>query len=94
MTYAYIRVSTNYQTVQNQKLAIREYARYHRLHKIPMGSRNNQWYQESGKTKTREASRISQHGRHNHSHRAFTTWTFPHDDSERPAIASGKKVLR
>ena len=34
MTYAYIRVSTNYQTVQNQKLAIREYARYHRLHKI------------------------------------------------------------
>lgn len=34
MTYAYIRVSTNCQTVQNQKLAIREYARYHRLHKI------------------------------------------------------------
>ena len=40
MTYAYIRVSTNYQTVQNQKLAIREYARYHRLHKI-------QWVSET-----------------------------------------------
>lgn len=34
MNYAYIRVSTNVQTVQNQKLAIREYARYHRLTKI------------------------------------------------------------
>lgn len=34
MTYAYIRVSTNYQTVQNQKIAIRQYAKYHRLHKI------------------------------------------------------------
>jgi DNA invertase Pin-like site-specific DNA recombinase len=34
MNYAYIRVSTNVQTVQNQKLAIREYARYHRLTKV------------------------------------------------------------
>ena len=34
MNYAYIRVSTNYQTVQNQKIAIREYAKYHRLTKI------------------------------------------------------------
>ena len=34
MNYAYIRVSTSYQTVQNQKLAIREYAKYHRIHKI------------------------------------------------------------
>ena len=34
MNYAYIRVSTNVQTVQNQKLAIREYARYHKLTKI------------------------------------------------------------
>lgn len=34
MIYAYIRVSTNYQTVQNQKLAIRQYAKYHRLHNI------------------------------------------------------------
>ena len=34
MTYAYIRVSTNYQTVQNQKIAIRKYAKYYRLHKI------------------------------------------------------------
>ena len=34
MNYAYIRVSTNYQTVQNQKLAIREYAKYHRIRKI------------------------------------------------------------
>ena len=34
MNYAYIRVSTSYQTVQNQKIAIREYAKYHRLTKI------------------------------------------------------------
>ena len=34
MIYAYIRVSTNYQTVQNQKIAIKEYSKYHRLHKI------------------------------------------------------------
>lgn len=34
MNYAYIRVSTNYQTVQNQKIAIREYAKYHRIHNI------------------------------------------------------------
>lgn len=34
MVYAYIRVSTNYQTVQNQKIAIRQYAKYHRLHNI------------------------------------------------------------
>lgn len=34
MNYAYIRVSTTYQTVQNQKLAIREYAKYHRISKI------------------------------------------------------------
>lgn len=40
MVYAYIRVSTTYQTVQNQKLAIREYAKYHRL-------RNIQWIAET-----------------------------------------------
>ena len=34
MNYAYIRVSTNYQTVQNQKLGIREYAKYHRIRNI------------------------------------------------------------
>ena len=34
MNYAYIRVSTSYQTVQNQKMAIREYAKYHRITKI------------------------------------------------------------
>ena len=34
MIYAYIRVSTNYQTVQNQKIARRAYAKYHRLHNI------------------------------------------------------------
>lgn len=34
MIYAYIRVSTNYQTVQNQKIAIKNYAKYHRLHNI------------------------------------------------------------
>ena len=34
MIYGYIRVSTDTQTVENQKLAIKEYAKYHRLHKI------------------------------------------------------------
>ena len=40
MIYGYIRVSTNKQTLQNQKLAIKEYAKYHRLHKI-------QWISET-----------------------------------------------
>lgn len=34
MNYAYIRVSTSCQTVQNQKLAIKDYAKKHQLHKI------------------------------------------------------------
>ena len=34
MNYAYIRVSTDMQTVENQKLAIKSYAKYHRLTKI------------------------------------------------------------
>ena len=34
MNYAYIRVSTNQQTVQNQKLAIKEYAKKYRIHNI------------------------------------------------------------
>ena len=34
MNYAYIRVSTNQQTVQNQKLAIRDYAKRNRIHNI------------------------------------------------------------
>lgn len=34
MIYGYVRVSTNKQTAQNQKLAIREYAKYHRLRNI------------------------------------------------------------
>ena len=40
MNYAYIRVSTSMQTVQNQKLAIRKYARERRLHNI-------QWISET-----------------------------------------------
>lgn len=40
MNYAYIRVSTSVQTVQNQKLAIRQYARYHRI-------RNIEWVAET-----------------------------------------------
>ena len=54
MIYAYIRVSTNYQTVQNQKIAIREYARYHRLHKI-------QWFAETiSGTKTPEKRKLGE----------------------------------
>ncbi|MBR6403206.1 MAG: recombinase family protein [Eubacterium sp.] len=34
MNYAYIRVSTSTQTVQNQKLAIKDYAKSHRIHNI------------------------------------------------------------
>lgn len=40
MTYGYIRVSTDKQTVKNQKLAIKDYARHHRLHNI-------KWYAET-----------------------------------------------
>ena len=40
MNYAYIRVSTDKQTVQNQKLAIKEYAKYHRI-------RNLTWFSET-----------------------------------------------
>lgn len=38
--YGYIRVSTDKQTVQNQKLAIKEYARVNRLHNI-------KWFSET-----------------------------------------------
>ena len=34
MNYAYIRVSTDIQTVKNQKLAIKQYAKYHRIHNL------------------------------------------------------------
>lgn len=34
MNYAYIRVSTTTQTVQNQKLAIKDYAKSHKIHNI------------------------------------------------------------
>ena len=34
MNYAYIRVSTDHQDVENQRSAIREYAKYHRIRKI------------------------------------------------------------
>ena len=40
MNYAYIRVSTSYQTVQNQKIAIKQYAKLHRLHNI-------EWFAET-----------------------------------------------
>ena len=40
MNYAYIRVSTDKQTVQNQRLAIKEYAKYHRI-------RNLVWFSET-----------------------------------------------
>lgn len=54
MNYAYIRVSTNCQTVQNQKIAIREYAKYHRLTKL-------QWVSETiSGTKTPEKRRLGE----------------------------------
>ncbi len=40
MNFGYIRVSTDKQTVKNQKIAIREYARKYRI-------RNLQWYEET-----------------------------------------------
>lgn len=40
MNYAYIRVSTNLQTVQNQKLAIKDYAKRNRMHNV-------QWVSET-----------------------------------------------
>ena len=40
MIYGYIRVSTDVQTVENQKLAIRNFCRYRRLHHV-------QWISET-----------------------------------------------
>lgn len=34
MNYAYIRCSTSGQTTENQKLAIKKWAKYHRIHNI------------------------------------------------------------
>ena len=54
MIYSYIRVSTNYQTVQNQKIAIRQYAKYHRLHNII-------WFAETiSGTKTPEKRKLGE----------------------------------
>lgn len=54
MNYAYIRVSTNMQTVQNQKIAIRNYAKYHRITKI-------QWVSETiSGTKTPEKRKLGE----------------------------------
>ena len=40
MNYAYIRVSTNLQTTENQKLVIKDYCRYHRIHNLVFISEN------------------------------------------------------
>ena len=40
MNYAYIRVSTNLQTTENQKLAIKNYCKYHRITKVQFISEN------------------------------------------------------
>lgn len=40
MNYAYIRCSTNGQTTENQKIAIKKWAKYHRIHNI-------QWVSET-----------------------------------------------
>ena len=40
MNYAYIRVSTSMQTTDNQKLAIKNYCRYHRIHNLTFISEN------------------------------------------------------
>ncbi len=40
MIYGYIRVSTDVQTVENQKIAIRNFCRYRRLHHV-------QWISET-----------------------------------------------
>ena len=54
MNYAYVRVSTEKQTISNQKIAIREYAKYHRLTKI-------QWVSETiSGTKTPEKRRLGE----------------------------------
>lgn len=40
MNYAYIRVSTNLQTTENQKIVIKNYCRYHRIHNLIFISEN------------------------------------------------------
>ena len=58
MIYAYIRVSTNNQTVQNQKIAIREYAKTHRLHHIVWVSETISGTKNPDKRKTAALAKI------------------------------------
>lgn len=62
MNYAYIRVSTNYQTVQNQKIAIKQYAKLNHLKNINWISETISGTKNPEKRKLGELVRNSQKG--------------------------------
>lgn len=60
MNYAYIRVSTSCQTVQNQKLAIKDYAKKHQLHNIKWVAETISGVKEPEKRKLGELIKAAQ----------------------------------
>lgn len=62
MNYAYIRVSTNLQTTDNQKIAIKNYCRYHRIHNLIFISENISGTKEPSKRKLGELINTVQSG--------------------------------
>lgn len=62
MIYGYIRVSTDTQTVENQKMAIREYAKSHRLHHIIWTAETISGTKQPEKRKLGEILRNAQEG--------------------------------
>ena len=62
MNYAYIRVSTNLQTTENQKLVIKSYCRYHRIHNLVFISENVSGTKDPSKRKLGNLINIVQSG--------------------------------
>lgn len=62
MNYAYIRVSTDKQTTENQKLVIRQYAKQHRLTKIQFVAETISGTREPSKRKLGELMQCTQAG--------------------------------
>lgn len=62
MNYAYVRVSTPMQTTDNQKLAIKNYCRYHRIYNLVFISENISGTKDPSKRKLGELINMVQKG--------------------------------
>ena len=62
MNYAYVRVSTQKQDCASQKLAIKNYCRYHRIHNLIFVSENISGTKDPSKRKLGELINIVQSG--------------------------------